>query len=201
MFRLTLLFMLSLVAYAKVAKEQPAEKPAKDYTAKHREALTFCKQQGFCTDYYFLVDLSVHSGRNRFFVYDFKQQKVVAQNVVTHGACEGFEPNETRYEKAKFGNRVDSHCSELGKFKVGPRDYSSWGIHVKYWLEGLEESNANARERVIVLHSWDAVPDKEIYPDYTPLSWGCPAVSNAFMHTLDERLQATKKPVLLWIVN
>ncbi len=67
MFRLNLLFMLSLVACANVSKEQPAEKPAKDYTAKHREALSFCKQQAFCTDYYFLVDLSVHSGRNRFF--------------------------------------------------------------------------------------------------------------------------------------
>jgi hypothetical protein len=41
----------------------------------------------------------------------------------------------------------------------------------------------------------------EIYPRHSPLSWGCPAVSNEFMEKLDERLQQSKKPVLLWIIE
>jgi len=45
------------------------------------------------------------------------------------------------------------------------------------------------------------VADKEIYPRYSPLSWGCPAVSDNFMRTLDTKLQATQKPVLLWIID
>jgi len=49
--------------------------PAKDYSNKHTEALAFCKQKNYCEDYYFLIDLSVHSGKNRFYVYDFKQKK------------------------------------------------------------------------------------------------------------------------------
>ena len=175
--------------------------PAKDYSGKHTEALAFCKQKKYSEDYYFLVDLSVHSGKDRFYVYDFKQRKIVDQNLVTHGSCDAFQDNDTKYEKVKFSNLDDSHCSSSGKYKVGKRDYSSWGIKVKYWLEGLEESNSNAQNRVVVLHSWNAVADKEIFPRYSPLSWGCPAVSDSFMKTLDAKLQSTGKPVLLWIVD
>lgn len=177
-----------------------SDKP-KNYTAKHTEALAFCKKKQYCEDYYFLVDLSVHSGKKRFYIYDFKQKKITDSNLVTHGACDALENNDTKYEKAKFSNKNDSHCSSVGKYKVGKRDYSSWGINVKYWLDGLEDSNSNARERVVVLHSWEAVANDEIYPQYTPLSWGCPAVSDAFMEKLDTKLQKTEKPVLLWIIE
>lgn len=173
----------------------------KNYTTKHIEAFAFCKQQKYCEDFYFLIDLSLHSGKNRFYVYDFKTKKIVAQNLVTHGSCDAFEINDTKYEKVKFSNQDDSHCSSMGKYKVGKRDRSSWGVKIKYWLEGLEASNSNAQNRVVVLHSWDAIANTEIYPKYSPLSWGCPAVSGNFMHTLDTKLQATKKPVLLWIID
>jgi len=200
MFRLTVIFCFWLIGCSQnIPKITIATE--KDYTTLHNEALAYCKKQGFNEEYYFLVDLSVHSGKNRFFVYDFKQGKVALQNLVTHGACDAFEANDTPNEKAKLSNRVDSHCSAHGKYKVGSRDYSSWGINVKYWLEGMEESNSNARDGVTVLHSWSAVADKEIYPNYSPLSWGCPAVSDSFMRTLDAKLQATKKPVLLWIIE
>jgi hypothetical protein len=88
-----------------------------------------------------------------------------------------------------------------GKYKIGTRDYSSWGINVKYWLHGLEESNESAVKRVVVLHSWNAVKNNEVYPKFAPLSWGCPAVSNEFMEKLDTRLKKSEKPVLLWIVE
>lgn len=173
----------------------------KDYISKHIEALDFCKKKDYSQNYYFLIDLSVHSGKKRFYVYDFKQGKVVDSNLVTHGSCDAFEDNDTKYEKVKFSNQDNSHCSSVGKYKVGKRDYSSWGIKVKYWLEGLEETNSNARHRVVVLHSWEAVHNTEIYPRYSPLSWGCPAVSDAFMTKLDNKLQKTDKPVLLWIIE
>lgn len=79
-----------------------------------------------------------------------------------------------------------------GKYKIGNRDYSSWGINVKYWLHGLESTNKSAEKRVVVLHSWNAVKNKEVYSRYAPLSWGCPAVSNEFMEKLDIRLQDQK---------
>ena len=194
-------FLLLLMGFISCmpASDQPAA--PKDYTAKHTEAPAFCKNKGFEQGYYFLVDLSVHSGRNRFYIYDFNQKKVIGSGLVTHGSCDVADDNDSKYEKAKFSNADGSHCSSSGKYKVGKRDYSSWGINVKYWLHGLENTNSNAEGRVVVLHSWEAVKDKEIYPDYSPLSWGCPAVSDNFMKKLDARLQKTEKPVLLWVID
>jgi hypothetical protein len=199
MIHLLLFVLMQLVSYGNNIAHNTAS--GKNYTTKHNEASAFCKQQNYCEDYYFLVDLSIHSGKDRFYVYDFKQQKIIAKSLVTHGSCDALTSNDSKYEKVKFSNCDDSHCSSSGKYKVGKRDYSSWGIKVKYWLEGLEETNSNAKNRVVVLHSWDAIANTEIYPKYSPLSWGCPAVSNNFMQTLDTKLQATKKPVLLWIIN
>ncbi|GGB72437.1 hypothetical protein GCM10007424_10490 [Flavobacterium suaedae] len=181
-------------------KEDVTETTEKDYSEQHKEALAFCKEKGMSTDYYFLIDMSVHSGKNRFYTYSFKEGKITDSNMVTHGSCDVYEPNRTKYQKAKFSNRPESHCSSNGKYKIGSRDYSSWGINVKYWLHGLEESNSNAKDRVIVLHSWDAVSDSEVYPRFSPLSWGCPAVSDVFMRKLDAKLKQTEKPVLLWIL-
>ena len=173
----------------------------KNYSSFHKEAAGFCKENQYNEDYYFLVDLSIHSGKNRFFIYDFETKQVMDKNLVTHGSCDQFEENPDKWKKVKFDNRVDSHCSMIGKYKIGNRDYSSWGINVKYWLHGLETSNKSAEKRVVVLHSWSAVKNKEVYPKYSPLSWGCPAVSDAFMEKLDIRLQQSEKPVLLWVIE
>lgn len=195
------LVLLLFVLYGCISANEPEIIERKDYASKHKEALAFCKAKGFSQEYYFLVDLSVHSGRNRFFIYDFTKNKVTDSNLVTHGSCDIPENYSDKFEKARFSNADGSHCSSLGKYRIGQRDYSSWGINVKYWLDGLDPGNSNARSRIVVLHSWDAVADEEIYPDYSPLSWGCPAVSDDFMRKLDEKLQRTRKPVLLWIID
>ena len=194
--KLSLIILLSFVCCQNTIHEVPI-----NYNSFHQEALTFCKQNKFNQDFYFFVDLSIHSGKNRFFIYDFKNQKVVNQNLVTHGACDVFQEHPEKYKKVKFSNKSNSHCSMKGKYKIGKRDYSSWGINIKYWLHGLESGNNNAVNRVVVLHSWDAVSNEEIYPRYSPLSWGCPAVSNEFMKVLDEKLKADNQSVLLWIVE
>ncbi|WP_333808607.1 murein L,D-transpeptidase catalytic domain-containing protein [Flavobacterium sp.] len=195
-------FLLSIVVGFLCSTNSEVETVAiKNYNSFHKEASDFCKENQYNEDYYFLIDLSVHSGKNRFFIYDFETNKVVDKNLVTHGSCDQFEENPKKWEKVKFDHRVNSHCSMKGKYKIGNRDYSSWGINVKYWLHGLEPSNKNAVKRVVVLHSWSAVKNQEIYPRYSPLSWGCPAVSDAFMEKLDERLQQSEKPVLLWIIE
>lgn len=190
-----------LILYGCMTSTDHDVAPAKDYSIKHYEAQTFCKTNGFSQEYYFLIDLGIHSGKKRFFIYDFAQKKVTDSNLVTHGSCDIPENHSDKFEKARFSNTDGSHCSSPGKYKIGKRDYSGWGINIKYWLDGLETGNSNARKRVVVLHSWEAVADDEIYPSYSPLSWGCPAVSDNFMRKLDVKLQKTDKPVLLWIVE
>ena len=194
-------FLLITICFLCCNNSEVETLAVKDYNSYHKEAKEFCVENEYNEDYYFLVDLSVHSGKNRFFIYDFETNKVIDKNLVTHGSCDQFEENPEKWEKVKFDHRVDSHCSMKGKYKIGNRDYSSWGINVKYWLHGLESTNKSAEKRVVVLHSWSAVKNKEVYPKYSPLSWGCPAVSDAFMEKLDVRLQQSEKPVLLWIVE
>ena len=195
-------FLLLFAVYFLFCNNSEVESLAvKDYNSFHKEAKEFCKENGYNGSYYFLVDLSLHSGKNRFFIYDFTSKKVLDKNLVTHGSCDQFEENPDKWKKVKFDHRIDSHCSMKGKYKIGNRDYSSWGINVKYWLHGLESTNKSAEKRVVVLHSWSAVKNKEVYPRHSPLSWGCPAVSDAFMEKLDVRLQQSEKPVLLWIVE
>jgi len=197
----TLLILFLVVFSCSNNAEKPTKNEPNSYLNQHSEALKYCRLYNFSEDFYFLIDLSIHSGKNRFFVYDFNNQSVIKQGLVTHGSCDVLELNPTKYEKAKFSNKNNSHCSSLGKYKIGKRDYSSWGINIKYWLDGLENSNSNARNRVVVLHSWNAVSETEIYPNVSPLSWGCPAVSNKFMQWLDTKLQTTEKPILLWIIK
>ena len=52
----------------------------KDYELYHNEAAEYCKQNNFNESYYFLVDLSIHSGKNRFFIYDFASKKFLDKN-------------------------------------------------------------------------------------------------------------------------
>lgn len=173
----------------------------KNYDALHEEAKKFVKENDFEESLYFLIDMSIHSGKNRFFIIDLNENTITHSNLVTHGSCDQIDSNETKWEKARFNNKINSHCSMKGKYKIGARDYSSWGINVKYWLHGLETTNHSAVDRVVVLHSWKAVSNDEIYPRYSPLSWGCPAVSNEFMGKIDKQLKNSKKPVLLWIID
>lgn len=101
---------------------------------------------------------------------------------------------------AKVSNTDGSHLSSIGKYIVASRGYSNWGINVNYKLLGQDKTNSNAEKRQIVLHSWEKVPDEETYPKGTPEGWGCPALSNASMKILDEKLKKSGR-TLLWVVQ
>jgi hypothetical protein len=102
-----------------------------------------------------------------------------------------------------FSNEKGSYCTSLGKYRTGERSYSSWGINVHYKMHGLERTNDNAFSRIVVLHSYDYVPEEEIFPEHLPLGWslGCPVISNKLMTSIDSLLKTRKKSVLLWIYN
>jgi hypothetical protein len=104
-------------------------------------------------------------------------------------------------EAPSFSNVEGSHKSSIGKYAIGERGPSQWGVGIKYLLHGLESTNSNALRRAIVLHSWDQVSDHEIHPNGTPEGWGCPAVSNESMRIIDELLKGCDKRTLLWMVE
>jgi hypothetical protein len=166
--------------------------------SKGKLALSYCKENGLNTDKCILIDLSIHSGKKRAFIWDFKTESVIAEGLCSHGCGSNSWSSTDTKEKPVLSNVPDSHCSSEGKYKVGRRGYSSWGIHVNYILYGLESTNSNAKKREIVLHSWDDVSETEVYPQGTPEGWGCPAVSNSLMRDMDKMLKENTG-CLLWI--
>ncbi|MBU3676273.1 MAG: peptidase [Chitinophagaceae bacterium] len=197
--RFIYLILLTLLSMS-CANSTPAPTPENELSkTRIQEALAFCKNNNMNQELILFLDMSFHSGRNRFMVYDARQQKVIHRFPVSHGC--GNYPWSFTFTKNKphFCNEDGSHCSSLGKYKIGARGYSNWGVNTKYMLHGLEAGNSNAFKRIIVLHSWEAVPDNDVYPDGTPEGWGCPAISNQNFKTLDPLLQQATSPVLLWM--
>ena len=88
-----------------------AEQPLRE---KALAAKTYCVEKGFNTNYCFLVDFSIHSGKRRFFVWDFKGDSVKYASLCAHG----YGKNST-LSKPVFSNVEGSYCSSLGKYKVG----------------------------------------------------------------------------------
>jgi L,D-transpeptidase catalytic domain len=70
-----------------------------------------------------------------------------------------------------------------------------------YKLYGLDSSNSNASKRAIVLHSYECVPEQEIYPLPVCNSRGCPMVSSKFLQKLKSYIESSDRPVLLSIFN
>ncbi|PWS31834.1 murein L,D-transpeptidase catalytic domain-containing protein [Pedobacter paludis] len=163
--------------------------------SKINEALTFCKQNKMDTSICLFVDMSIHSGKNRIFVYDFNKKEITIEGLCAHGIGGG-----STATKPVFSNKEGSYCTSLGKYKVQGRSYSNWGINVHYKMYGLEKTNSNAFKRIVVLHSYTPVPSQEIYPQTLfGQSAGCPVLSDATMRKIDALLKTKKKPVLLWI--
>jgi L,D-transpeptidase catalytic domain len=166
---------------------------------KANEALEYCKSKKMNTDFCILIDMSIHSGLNRFFVYDFIQKTITDSILVGHGCGYNNWGEDNSKENPTFSNEVDSHRSSLGKYKLGERAHSEWGINIKYVMHGLEKTNDNAQKRYVVFHSWEKVTEHEIYPKGTAEGYGCPTISNANLKKLDPKLKAAKNAVLLWI--
>lgn len=163
-------------------------------------AQRYVKQKQIRQDYFLLFDLRIHSGKKRLFFVDLQTGEAIDSFMVAHGAGTNPWGRDFTKDKPQTSNTVNSHLTSTGKYLISNRDYSSWGIHVKYWLYGQDSTNSNAVKRVVVLHSWDYTPDEEVFPDGTPESWGCPAVSDRTMKKLDTVLAGARKPMLLWIV-
>jgi hypothetical protein len=161
------------------------------------DALRYCKAKKLNTSYCILVDMGLPSGKNRLFVYDFKNSKVVIAGLCAHGSGGG----STAF-KTVFSNKINSNCSSLGRYKLGARAPSKWGIHTHYKMHGLDSSNSNAYKRSVVLHSYSPVPEHEIYPyGLFGVSKGCPVVADLTMIEIDRLIKKGERNMLLWIYN
>jgi hypothetical protein len=138
----------------------------------------------------FFVDMRIPSGKNRFFVYDLVNNKIIDQGLVAHGSG-----SETGVRGSlKFSNTPDSNCTALGRYVI-EKCYS--GIFGKaYKLNGLDETNNNALKRAIVLHHYSAVPYEE-QDYYISNSHGCPMVNEQFFKRIEKLIDSSKSKIVL----
>jgi len=154
-------------------------------------AKQFVHQKKFNETFCFLIDMSLPSGQERFFIYNLQKDSIVKRGLVAHGNC-----FEYWLEGRKYSNVVGSGCTSLGKYKIGIPYNGKFGY--SYKLHGLDSSNNNAFERTVVLHSHSCIPEKEVKEDICQ-SNGCPTVAPGFLTRLKDIINHSSKPVLLWI--
>lgn len=92
-----------------------------------------------------IVDFSLPSEENRFFVVDMDEQKIEHATLVSHAVNSG-------YRKAfHFSNTLGSKMSSVGRFVVGETYNGKNGLSVR--IDGMDKGiNDNARRRFIVIH-------------------------------------------------
>ncbi|MDR2920576.1 MAG: murein L,D-transpeptidase catalytic domain family protein [Tannerella sp.] len=165
---------------------------------KSVEAKAYCHSKGFSEEYCVLVNFHIHSGKNRFFVWDFARDTVLYVSLCAHGSGLG-----STASKPEYSNVEGSYCSSLGRYKIGVSSYSQYGINIHYKLHGQDATNNNAFKRIVVLHSYGPVPEREIYPVHLPLGYslGCPVISDGIMRKMDALLKKSEKSVMLWIYD
>jgi hypothetical protein len=156
------------------------------------DAKKYSVSNHFNTNFCFFIDMSIASGRQRFFVYDMGNNRILKTGLVTHGRC-----NQNWLTGRKYANGLGCGCTSLGRYKVGQAYRGKFGL--AYKLFGLDTTNNNAYARFVVLHSMQCVPEKEVDPYPICQSDGCPTVSPGFLQELAPLIDQSETPVLLWI--
>lgn len=159
--------------------------------SKVKEIKSYLKGKNYNQDLVVFINFKIHSGKYRYFVYDLKNDKILQKAVVSHGDGSVVKNSQD----LEFSNVDGSHQSSLGKYEI--KESYSGKFGKAYRLDGLDETNSNARSRAIVLHSYYCVPDNES-TDLACLSFGCPMLSkNAFNETT-KYIDQSKNPIILY---
>ena len=167
----------------------------------------YCEKNGYSTEYCFLTDFSKPSGIKRFYIYSFKENKIIDKSLCAHGLGKCDNVFETIYKtfkttfKPTFSNEKGSCYSSLGKYKVGrltpmSKPYFKEG----YFLYGLDSTNSNALVRGILIHHGNL--EFETFPlPCLPVSKGCFGVSTSMMKHIENIKKQSSKPILLYAYN
>lgn len=139
-----------------------------------------------------IIDFSLSSKKERMWVIDMLNKKVIFQTLVSHGIKSGKE-----FAKS-FSNQNESYKSSLGFFLTGETYMGKHGISLK--LDGLEFGlNDKARERDVVIHGAEYVSKKLANTQgYLGRSQGCPALEPSIAPKL---IQSIKNKSVLFIYH
>lgn len=130
-----------------------------------------------------IIDYSQPSARQRLWVFDVANNKMLFNTFVAHGQGSG-DVNAKR-----FSNNAQTHASSIGLFQTANIYQGRAGYSMR--LNGLEPGfNDKALSRAIVMHGASYVNQTLAQSGRIGRSWGCPAVP-----------QALAKPIINTISN
>ncbi|OVE56403.1 murein L,D-transpeptidase catalytic domain-containing protein [Chryseobacterium mucoviscidosis] len=181
------LFFISCTKFDSQASNTVEDLPK----SKILEVKNFIKGKNYNQNLAVFINFKIHSGKYRYFVYDLKNNKILQKAIVAHG-----DGSVVKNSSAlKFSNVDGSHQSSLGKYEI--RESYSGKFGKAYRLDGLDETNSNARARAIVLHSYYCIPDKES-ANPACLSFGCPMLSKSAFNETSKFIDGSKETIILY---
>ena len=203
--RIFLIFILSstflLLLFLMIGHSAP-----RDLDERAEEALEYCEENGYSTEYCLLVDYGRYSGRVRFFLWDFGKEKPVLKSLCAHGYGNG-----STARRPVFSNDPGSFCSSLGHYRVGKEKTMSKPKGRKaLLLYGRDKTNSNALNRGILIHPV-SLPNFSIYPLMIPVkvhtilghkirpkSEGCITIPFGKYSKVVETVKSCSKPLMMW---
>ena len=143
---------------------------------RHRNSLTHIDVVG-------IADFTKASSEHRFYLLDTQSGRVT-RHLVAHGR--GSDPAHTGFLQ-HFSNRVRSEASSNGAYVTSQYYPGHYGRSMR--VRGLDESNSNAEERAIVVHSaWYAEPGVLAGNGRLGRSEGCFALPHTSLREVLDRL-------------
>ncbi|MGL4534836.1 MAG: murein L,D-transpeptidase catalytic domain family protein [Fusobacteriaceae bacterium] len=139
-----------------------------------------------------IIDYTKLSTKERFYVLDLKNQKILFESLVSHGK------NSGKNMTLSFSNNPNSYKTSLGFFVTGNTYYGDYGYSLR--LKGLEEGiNSNAESRNIVIHGADYVSKKFILQHgFLGRTLGCPALP---LELNSKIIEIIKNGTVLYVVG
>lgn len=139
-----------------------------------------------------IIDFSLSSKKERMWVMDMSNNKILYHTVVSHGKNTGSE------FATQFSNKKNSLQSSLGFFITGETYFGKNGLSL--FIDGMEKQfNSNARERYVVIHGADyANPSAIKNLGRLGRSYGCPALPTAISQ---EIIDLIKNKSVLYIYS
>lgn len=133
--------------------------------------------------YVVIIDFTIASAKERFWVIDIKNEKVLYTEPVAHGKGSGFD-----FAK-KFSNVPGTDASSIGIYLTGPTYIGHRGRSLR--LYGLDQGfDSNAYQREIVIHPAWYVDEAFIRKyGYAGRSWGCPALDETHAEEIIEIIE------------
>jgi hypothetical protein len=130
-----------------------------------------------------IIDFSLPSNKERLWVLDLVEAKVLFHCLVSHGR------NSGEIMAQKFSNKPGSYASSPGFYTTGETYFGKHGFSLR--LNGIENGiNDKARERAIVIHGADYVSPEFIKKNgRLGRSLGCPAIPEKLSKEIIETIK------------